>query len=263
MITLAFTRPRKRLEESVALAEGMGFRVMAAPSLEISEGDPEDFDRAETLLTTGRADIVVFGSTTGVEECARAYGGRMRWILNRTTVVSIGPSTSRALRDAGVRVDSVPEDYSSQGLVDMLAGSVRGKTVLLIRSDRGSEVLNMGLARNGARVEELAAYRLEPSGMTPELGRIMETLEGGGLDALAFSSPMSASSFAEGLDSLYGGGAARKMLRGTCVAAIGGPTASRLKDLGRPPDVVPGRTTFADMLEAVKSRLEGADPRPS
>jgi uroporphyrinogen-III synthase len=250
MITLAFTRPRKRLEESVALAEGMGFRVMAAPSLEISEGDPEDFDRAETLLTTGRADIVVFGSTTGVEECARAYGGRMRWILNRTTVVSIGPSTSRALRDAGVRVDSVPEDYSSQGLVDMLAGSVRGKTVLLIRSDRGSEVLNMGLARNGARVEELAAYRLE-------------TLEGGGLDALAFSSPMSASSFAEGLDSLYGGGAARKMLRGTCVAAIGGPTASRLKDLGRPPDVVPGRTTFADMLEAVKSRLEGADPRPS
>jgi len=190
MTTVAFTRPEKRLEESITIAEKMGFNVLSAPSLEIMDGCPEDFEKTKGLLASGKVDHVIFGSATGVEECTRAYGKGFGDMLQSIDVISIGPNTSRALKEAGIRVDSVPEDYSSYGLVELLGSSVKGQTVLLIRSDMGSKVLSEGLVGNGAIVEELAAYRLKPIGRTDDLDKIMEGMRNGEVDAMAFTSPM-------------------------------------------------------------------------
>ena len=255
MITVAFTRPAKRLEESVKLAESMGFRVFAAPSLEIMDGDAEEFQKAERQIRSGEVDIVIVGSETGVEECTRVYGAGLPELLSKVRVISIGSNTTEALRRANVRVDSEPEDYSSYGLIDLLEKDVEGKSVLLIRSDKGSKVLFDGLVSNGAKVTEFAAYKLKAVGKTEQLDAIMECMKNGELDAMAFTSPMSAETFFSDLAAKYGVEDSKLILGQTRVAAIGGPTAMKLEELGRIPDIIPEKTTFKDMLEAIKIKL--------
>ena len=65
MTVLGFTRPNKRLKDSVKEAEDLGFQVMAAPSLDIQSGDDAEFDRLEANL--GKDVPVIFGSATAVE----------------------------------------------------------------------------------------------------------------------------------------------------------------------------------------------------
>jgi uroporphyrinogen-III synthase len=131
----------------------------------------------------------------------------------------------------------------------MLSGLVSGCKVMLVRSDSGSDVLKEGLQGAGADVVEFQSYRLEEAGETPELLRIFEALESGGLDAVAFTSPMSASVFIGRMRERFGG-RADPILDSIAIAAIGRPTSMRLKELGHPPRIVPEKTTFKDMLQA-------------
>ncbi len=255
MSLIAFTRPSKRLADSIAFAESMGFEVMAAPSLEIIQGIDEDFYKTAELLKTGKVDYTIVGSATGVEECQRVFGNDLPEVLSNTTLISIGPNTTRVLKDAKVRVDGEPSDYSSYGLVELLEDRVDDKTVLLIRSNMGSQVLNEGLTRAGATVIELAAYRLEAAAASHEMDAIMDAIKDKKLDVMAFTSPMSASSFFAGMETRFGVKEAEKMMAETCVAAIGKPTALRLTELGKVPEIVPINTTFKDMLEAIKEAL--------
>lgn len=254
MTCIGFTRPSIRLKASVEEAESLGFRVLAAPSLEISAGDPEQFERAKGIICSGKADFTVFGSATSVEECGRTYGDGFAPMMGNTKVVSIGPNTSRWLEDAGISPDMVPDDYSSYGIVDMLGPSIGGKTVVLLRSDRGSPILSEGLRRCGADVVDIAAYKLTPHGGSDDLDAMMDAIRDGDMDVMCFTSPMSAESFFGSMTDRYGASDAERFMGDVMVAAIGRPTSEALSRLGRTPDVVPRTTTFRDMLLAVRER---------
>ncbi len=251
-VRVAFTRPADKLAESLELAESIGLSAVAAPSLRILDGTEEEFSAAESSLSSGSVDIAVFGSGTAVESCCSRWGdAKFASLFSGCMVASIGPHTSDVLREHGLEASMMPQDdYSSYGVVGMLSGMARGRRVMLVRSDSGSEVIREGLAEAGADVTEFAAYRLEKAGMTPELSRILDEIESGGLDVMAFTSPLSASSFMEAVRERFGGRAG-EMAGRIKLAAIGRPTAMRLAELGHPPDIVPERTTFKDMLEAI------------
>ncbi len=251
-IRMAFTRPEDKIAESVELAESLGMSVLAAPSLRILEGTSAAYNSAEATLTSGFVDYAVFGSGTAVESCCARWGDeKFSTIFLGCSIVSIGPHTSEVLRAHGVKAGMMPqEDYSSYGVVEMLADKVNRKTVLLVRSDSGTDVLRDGLVKAGARVQEFAAYRLEKAGVTDDLVRIMDAIESGDLDVMAFTSPMSASTFIEDMKDRFGD-RADSLLDSIKLAAIGKPTALRLTELGHPPAIVPEKTTFRDMLEAI------------
>ncbi|MDR0791044.1 MAG: uroporphyrinogen-III synthase [Methanomassiliicoccaceae archaeon] len=247
MTTLAFTRPEKRLAESISLAEAAGFKVMAAPSLEIIPRNTEDIENMFRTIKAG--DIVVFTSPTAVEECMRCAS--VKDSLSGTTVVSIGDGTSRALEDADIRIDTMPKEYSSEGIVKHLSGSVEGKRVLLIRSDRGARILRRGLIAAGAEdVTNFAAYHIMPADPS-DLDRILEAGAEGKIDAFAFTSPLSARSFVEAAEKRIG---STDMLKNAAVAAIGGPTKNMLMALGIKVDIMPEKATFKDLLAAIKEK---------
>lgn len=250
MTTIGFTRPSKRLKDSVKEAEELGFEVMAAPSLEILPGEDPEFERLERSVTEG--STVVFCSSTAVEECQTRFGGSLSGLVSGSRVVSIGPATSRRLEAAGLHPDTVPEDYSSEGLVDLLKDDAKGRRVVLVRSDSGSDVLSEGLRDAGADVVDIAAYRLREAGMGNAMLHMLISLKKGRIDCMAFTSPMSASTFVARLEAQFGKEAGDGYLRAVKVAAIGEPTRRRLTELGFPPDIVPETTTFRDMLVAIR-----------
>jgi uroporphyrinogen-III synthase len=143
-------------------------------------------------------------------------------------------------------------DHSSYGIIEVLGEYVRGKVVLLVRSDSGSDLLLDGLIDHGAEVIDFAAYRLKEVGMTDELSQIMDGIHNRSVDVITFTSPMSAESFIVLLRDRYGVMKAAEMMEKVKVAAIGRPTYIKLESLGRKPDIIPERTTFFDMLLSIR-----------
>ncbi|MFT0898635.1 uroporphyrinogen-III synthase [Candidatus Methanoprimaticola sp. MG2] len=253
MTVLGFTRPSKRLKDSVKEAEDMGFTVYAAPSLEILPGEDQQFARFEESVTP--ESIVVFCSSTAVEECQTRYGDRLPGIVGDAKVVSIGPATTGKLEAVGITPSAVPEDYSSYGIVDMMRDEVGGKRVILVRSDSGSDVLSDGMMDAGAELVDIAAYRLKEAGMGNALLHMMMELKSGRIDVMAFTSPMSASMFIAAVEKQFGKERGDEYLHSVKVAAIGIPTKKRLTELGFAPDIVPEKTTFTDMLKAIRAEF--------
>lgn len=253
MTRIGFTRPVERLKDSIKEAEEMGFDVIAAPSMRIIPGDKEEFKRARELILSGRASYAVFGSITAVEECIKAYGEELVPLFSKVRIISIGPSTDKALKSAGLSSESLPEEFSSAGIVELLKDSVKGKTVLLMRSDSGSDVLCNGLVDAGAETLSIATYNLEEYGMSSALLHLITAIKGGKIDVMAFTSPMSARIFYSQMKSQVGDAATAEMMGKLKVAAIGRPTSEALRSLGREPDIVPKDSTFRDLLDAIAS----------
>lgn len=251
MTVLGFTRPTKRLKDSVKEAEDLGFTVMAAPSLDIESGDKEEFERLEANV--GEGVPVIFGSATAVEECKKYFGERLGSVFAGCRVISIGPNTSKYLEKEGIAVSDVPEDYSSFGLVELLKDDIRGKKVVIVRSDSGTDILSDGLKDAGAELVDIASYKLTEVGMNSALFHMMIAIKRGEMDVMAFTSPMSATSFFGSMEKQYGKEKAAEYMGKVKVAAIGKPTAMRLESLGRAPDIVPEKITFHDMLLAIKN----------
>jgi uroporphyrinogen-III synthase len=234
------------LAASVAFAEAAGFTVMAAPSLDIISRGTGEIENIFRTIKPG--NMAIFTSPTAVEECMRHPF--VKDSLSGTFIVSIGSGTSKALEHADIKVDTMPKEYSSEGLVKHLSASVKGKRVVLLRSDRGTRVLNEGLTAAGAEVAEFAVYGLMPA--DPErLNMILDAGAAGKIDAFAFSSPLTARAFVEAAEKRFGN---IDMFTNATVAAIGKPTEDALIALGIKVDIIPERETFEGMINAIKEK---------
>ncbi len=245
MITIAFTRPERRLADSVKMAEGMGFKVLSAPSLDVTHGSAEDFSDVKDRLTDHEFDIVVFSSPTAVEECETEWGDVSR-LVGYAEIIPIGPGTSASLDRAGVDTDGMPSEYSSSGLVGYITGKHGSGKVLIIHSDHGSDILEKGLSDAGMEVSELIAYRLAKAAGDQRTDAIRSEGKAGHIDMIAFTSPMSVESF---LDSM--GQDADAVIGNSKIAAIGDPTRSKLLSEGIGTDIIPTESTFKCLLETI------------
>ena len=248
MTTLAFTRPSRRLDESVEIAKGYGFDVIAAPSLDIIHGEARAYDEVKKGLIAKEYGTAIFVSATAAEECRSEWGDGFPRLFAGMEVISIGPGTTKALENIGIKVSSMPSEYTSSGLVDHLRDRNNGK-VLIVHSDRGSTVLGDGLSSAGFIVRELIAYTLEKhsGGLDVIRSAVLEDR----VDAIAFTSRMSVESF---LDSI--GLEKERIFRKAKAAAIGGPTRGRLEEEGIRVDIMPNDATFRDLLQSIKDYFE-------
>ncbi|MFB6101791.1 MAG: uroporphyrinogen-III synthase [Haloplanus sp.] len=226
-----------RLAAARSLLDDLGVDPVADPMLSV---DP-------TGATPQDADYVVFTSKTGAELVAEA-----EWTPGSATVVAIGPKTATALEATGYPVDLVPDDYSSTGLVDLLADRVAGASVEVARSDHGSPVLLDGLRDAGADVHETVLYRLiRPDGS----GESAELAAADALDGACFTSSLTVEHFVDAAAERGVREAAIRGLNDAVVGAIGDPTRERADSLGIAVDVVPAEATFEALARETVERL--------
>lgn len=236
-VRVAVFRPDDdRLADAVSLLESLGATPVPDPMLEVEP----------TGATPEPADFVVFTSKTGAELVAEAG-----WEPDPGTVVcAIGSSTAAALREQGYRVDRVPEQFSSAGLVDELADDVAGASVEVARSDHGSTVLLDGLREAGADVNETVLYRLvRPTGSGESVAMAAE----GDLEAAIFTSSMTVENFLAAAEQ----GVRETAVEGlndAVVGVIGEPTRTTAEGLGIDVDVVPDRADFEALACEVVER---------
>jgi uroporphyrinogen III methyltransferase/synthase len=79
----------------------------------------------------GEIDVALFTSSSTVSAVSEALGPHAAQLLARVTVASIGPVTSRALAERGVRVDVAATTFTVDGLLDALEAHFRAPSASL------------------------------------------------------------------------------------------------------------------------------------
>ena len=240
---VAVFRPAdERIETARTLLDGLGVEAVADPMLAVEP----------TGATPEAAAYVVFTSKTGAELVADAG-----WTSGDATVVAIGPKTADALRAAGYTVDLVPDEFSSTGLVELLAGRVASDdagdtSVEVARSDHGSPVLLDGLRDAGADVHETVLYRLvRPEGA----GESADLAAAGDLDAACFTSSLTVEHFLDAAAERGVRDAAIAGLNDAVVGVIGEPTRETAASFGIDVDAVPAEATFESLARETVAHL--------
>jgi myo-inositol-1(or 4)-monophosphatase len=245
------TRPEAQSGPLARRLASLGAEVVLAPLIKTAPpASWTPLDRALRRLAS--ADAVVFTSANAVE----AFFARARRVLGRRPpapprAYAVGSATARALEAAGWRAAALPEAFNGAALARRM-GRVRGRRVLIPRSDIGREDLPRLLRRAGARLELPVAYRTVPDRAgTLALRRAATS----GFDWALFASPSAARAFAAAL-----GKDAPRVLKAVRTASIGPATSAALRDLGTEPSVEANPSTAAGLAAAVAAK---AAPAPA
>ncbi len=241
--TVAAFRPDDdRLTDAIETLDSLGVEPLGDPMLAV---DPTGASPRTD------ADYVILTSKTGAELAADAG-----FDPGEATLCAIGEPTAEALEEVGYTVDIVPEEFSSQGLVDRLGDEVAGARVEVARSDHGSAVLLDGLERAGAYVHETVLYRLVRPG---DAGASVTAAVEGTLDAALFTSSLTVEHFLDIAEERGDREAAIAGLNDAVVATIGQPTKETAEDGGIEVDVVPAEADFKQLARAAVELLDGPE----
>jgi uroporphyrinogen III methyltransferase/synthase len=237
------TRPVGQEREMMSLLQAAGGTCLHVPTIRItSPADPSLLDAAITRLAS--YDWIVFASANGV----RGFLDRMRAAgldgraLGTARIAAIGPATRRSLDDAGYACDLMPDAFRSEGLVESFAGLPRGGRFLLVRADRGRDILRRSLEAAGHVVDEAPAYRSVP----------VEQLDAATAEILAAAeSPwltVTSGAIAEAAIRLCGPWI---RLRGWKVASLSPVTSAALRRFGLEPTVEAAEATASGLVAAI------------
>jgi len=234
------TRPRHRAAELVAALEAEGARVISMPTIDIVE--PDDWapvDRALRALSS--FDWVVFTSVNGVDAARTRMTALAipREALSTRKIAAVGSVTADALAKAFRAPDAVPGEFVSDALAAGM-DAVAGQRVLLFRADIARAALPLALARAGAVVTEVAAYRIVPNTDAMELPDAAP-------DFIMFTSSESARSAKTKLEGQDKG----HWLQGAQLVCIGPITAATVREMGYEPGCVAREYTTRGMIDTL------------
>lgn len=169
----------------------------------------------------------------------------LRDAIGTAQIAAVGPATAEAARAAGLAIAYVAKEHHGVALAQELQDEVRGKRVLLPRSDRANHDLVETLQRLGAHVTEIVAYKtLRPaSDDTRYLENILQDVP----DAVLFFSP----SAVHHLQELLGPQSFQNLAEKSFFAAIGTVTERALREAGVARLIVASDTSASAIIESL------------
>jgi len=240
---IVVTRAPDQAAELSDRLRALGADAVELPVISIQPPeDPAPLDRAIEHLSS--YDWLIFTSVNGVRffldrldasaHDLRALGAR---------ICAIGPATKRALESLHLKVDLMPEEYVAESLVKAFAAEpLQGKRVLLPRAAVARDLIPAELAKLGAQIDVVEAYRNVVPPEAAERAREIFAAEKRP-DWITFTS----SSTVKNLVSIAGAGS----LKGVRIASIGPVTSETARSLGLAVDAEAKQFTIEGLVEAL------------
>lgn len=247
-VSVLVARPAEQLAEAAGPLEELGAEVLCQPAITI--GPPEDWGPVDRVIERlgdpqePAIDWVVFASGNGVRHFLKRIVERNRdhRILGRSRIAALGPGTARELARYHLRADLLPDAYHADAMAAALSPHAEGKRFLLIRANRGRDVLPQALTAAGGLVEQVAAYNSrDVDSIDPT---IRQRLDRGEVDWVLATS----SAIARSLVTLIG-----DALRPCRIASMSPITTATLRELGFEPACEAQRHDIAGLIEAISS----------
>ncbi|MGA2595091.1 MAG: uroporphyrinogen-III synthase, partial [Bryobacteraceae bacterium] len=161
---IVVTRARGQAEALSAKLRALGADVIELPAIEIQPAlDYGPLDRAIANLAS--YDWLIFTSAN----CVRFFLERLdRSAVDlralRARICAIGPATRAAIEAIHLKVDVMGQNYVAESLLAALAThDLAGRRILLPRAAVARDLVPVELARRGAQVDVVEAYRTAAS----------------------------------------------------------------------------------------------------
>lgn len=247
---IVITRPEDQAEELSRLLSEQGARIILFPTVRIVPPDSwQDLDGCICRLED--YSWIVFTSANGVTFFFRRLaeqGGDVR-DLKGIRICTIGPATAAAIERRGIRVDLMPDEFFSEGVVRAFAGrNIAGKKILLPRAAEARDVIPAGLSGMGAEVEQIVVYRTVNSGR--KKGELEGFIKEKKVDVITFTSSSTVKNFIE----IMGPG---ELPEAIGIACIGPVTVAAAREAGMRVDIFQERYTIPSLVEAIVQHFRG------
>ncbi|MCK9274815.1 MAG: uroporphyrinogen-III C-methyltransferase [Syntrophales bacterium] len=249
--TVVVTRPEEQAGPFAALLREKGANVIAIPVIRVTPvDDTGPLDEALSRIASYR--WIIFTSANGVKfffERMREKGMDVR-DLKGIRMATIGPATAAAIGKMGLRVDLVPEEFISEGVVKAFDNfEIAGARILLPRAETARDVIPQGLAKRGAIVDVVPVYRTVGSGK--DGSDLVRAMEDGDVDVVTFTSPSTVINFIAVI------GGISKIPPSVAIACIGPVTQAAVEKAGLKADIMQGPYDMAGFAEAIEAYMKG------
>ncbi len=243
---IVITRPEDQAGEFAALLLEEGARVIRFPTIEVAP--PESWDGLDRAINAIESyHWIIFTSANGVRFFFSRLQERGRDVrdLKGLGICTIGPATARAVEDRGLRVDIVPAEYISEGIVAAFEDrNLKGTNILLPRAGVARDVVPEGLKKMGAAVDVVTVYRTVPSEY--KKSDLQPLIDEGKVDVITFTSPSTVINFKLIM------GKDMRLTEKIKIACLGPVTAAAAKKHGFSVDILQARYTIPGMVEEMK-----------
>jgi len=247
-VRLLVTRPAGQGDQLIEAISQRGGEAVHLPLIEIGPA-PEPAAVEAAIASAWSFDWIIFASMNGVRafhSCLRNSGRDAR-ALGTARLAAIGPATREALEACGLTCDLMPDCYRSEGILEAISDSVPQGRFLLVRADKGRDLLRQELEARGHQVEQVAAYSSRP---VPTIdSEAQRTLQQFPCDWIVLTS----SSIATAAVQLFG-----DQLTDWKIASISPVTSATLIAAGFPPTVEADEATTTSLLAAIEDHHQSS-----
>ncbi len=245
---IVVTRAREQASELVKVLSDLGAECLECPTIKVVP--PDDWKPLDTAIENLFSyDWLVFTSVNGVNFFFERLFKQNRDVraLSNLRTASIGPATAKRMFDFGLKSDIVPKNYIAESVIEAFAQEdIKGKRVLLPRAKEARPILPVELAKMGAEVNEVTAYRTEE--VRDNVDILMTGLEQGTVDLITFTS----SSTVKNFHAIIPPAKFNDLMKGVTIAAIGPITADTAKELGIDIHIIAKSYTIPGLCDAIK-----------
>ena len=244
--TIVVTRKGDQANSMIDRLHELGAEPFFFPVIEtIAPDDWAPLDNA--LKNLSQYDGLIFTSVNGV----RFFAERLKAVeqdireLKGIRIYTIGPKTAEAVRDLGIRVDVVPENFVAESLIDSME-NIKGQRFLIPRATVAREILPEQLRKMGALVDVAPAYQTVLP--TQPVDALEKRLQEGSVDVITFTSSSTVTNFL----ALIG----EKLLpeiKKVTIACIGPITSKTARDAGLNVEILPEQYTVSSLMDAIEN----------
>jgi uroporphyrinogen-III synthase len=255
-LTVAVTE-RRFAPELGLLFERAGARVLHCPLLQEKPVEHEGgAGKFVEIVKSGTATTAIFFTGVGVNfilDADPAGKESLLRALSRMTVVARGSKTNAALKRAGVRIDIVPQEATTEGLIESLRGhELSGQRIVIQLYGTPNPVLCAALQARGAEALPVSIYTYEEASDADAVQQLLRAVLDGSVQILTFTSAPQVRFLFQAAEEGHVARALGERLRGSIlVAAIGEVTCRALEQAGVNAHVVPPEPKMAPLVKAI------------
>jgi len=261
--TVAILEHRYTKEFSM-LFERLGATVVACPLLEEKPVENrQELDEFVRRVVSGSLNVMIFLTGVGAKFLiaeADSLGVKDDFLkaLDKMTVVVRGPKPVAALRQFGVRVDVIPQNPTTEGVIEALRShDLKDRRVGVQLYGTPNPQLVTALEAKGAQVTPVQVYAYGAAADTSAVNGLINRILDGQVHVIAFTSGPQVHMLFDFASQLGLAGSLTDALTGrVTVASIGEVTSRALSEKGLSPKIVPAQSKMGALAQAVATYFE-------